>query len=46
MNELVGKKVVVYSDASGNEKQDIGILEGVDPVWVRLRKSDTEVLYD
>lgn len=45
MESLVGKKVIIYSEAAGQERQDVGVLEGIEPIWLRLRKSDTEVLY-
>lgn len=45
MNEIIGKKVIVYSDPGNGERQDIGVLEGVENQWIRLRKSDTEVLF-
>jgi len=45
MNELIGKKVIVYSELAGTERQDVGVLEGVETQWIRLRKSETEVLF-
>ena len=44
MNDLIGKKVVVYSNAGGVEKQEIGTLESADSTWVKLRKTSTELL--
>jgi hypothetical protein len=45
MNELIGKKVIVYSDSASGERQDVGMLESADAQWVRLLKSGPEVLY-
>ncbi len=45
INELVGQKVTIYSEQGEAERQDIGLLETSDAVWLRLRKADNEVLY-
>jgi hypothetical protein len=45
MNELIGRKVTVYSVNGAGEGRDIGILESVDGPWLRIRKSDGEVLF-
>jgi ferredoxin-fold anticodon binding domain-containing protein len=43
LQELVGKKVSVHSAHAA--VADIGVLESFDQQWVRLRKSDTDILY-
>jgi hypothetical protein len=43
MNDLIGKKVVVFSNAGQTERQDIGTLESVDSTWLKLKKG-TEIL--
>lgn len=45
LNELVGRKVSVYSNQPGTERQDVGILEAVDESWVKIRKSEHEVIF-
>ncbi len=45
MNELIGKKVVVYSDSSNGERQDIGTLESADTIWLKLHKGTNETLF-
>ena len=45
MNELIGKKVTVYSVNGASEGRDIGILESIEGPWLRLRKADGEVLF-
>jgi len=45
LQDLIGKKVSVYSNQPGAERQDVGVLEAADSQWLRIRKSDTEVLY-
>ena len=45
IQELIGKKVSVYSNQPGAERQDVGILEAVDGGWVKVRKSETETVY-
>jgi hypothetical protein len=45
LNDLVGRKVTVYSVQGQQERQDVGVLENTDGQWLRLRKSDAEVLY-
>ena len=42
---LVGKKVTVYSRLGETEKQDIGILEGVEDGWLVLKKADGETMF-
>lgn len=44
MQELIGKKVTIHSEASGSEKQDVGILEAFDGTTLKLRK-ETETIY-
>jgi hypothetical protein len=45
LSEMVGKKVQVYSVHGGGEVQTVGTLESVDDLWVKIRKSETEVMY-
>jgi hypothetical protein len=45
LQEQVGKKVSVYSNQPGAERQDVGILEGYDDHFVKVRKSESEVIY-
>ena len=43
MNELVGKKVTVYSVGAASDPSDIGTLEKIDGPWLWLRK-EREIL--
>lgn len=45
VEEFIGKKVSVYSNQPGAERQDVGILEAVDATWLKIRKTETEVLF-
>lgn len=45
MNELIGKKVTVYSVSGSSEGRDIGVLEAIDGPWLRIKKADGEVLF-
>jgi hypothetical protein len=45
MQELIGKKVIVYSDSGQAERQDIGVLESVDSNWVCIKKGESDYLY-
>ncbi len=46
LRELVGRKVTVFSlQGGGSERQDVGMLEAADSVWLRLRKGESEVMY-
>ena len=38
MNELIGKKVTVYSVGAASDSSDIGTLEKIDGTWLWLRK--------
>jgi hypothetical protein len=42
---LVGKKVTVYSRLGETEKQDVGILDGADNLWLVLKKADGETMF-
>lgn len=44
MNELIGKKVTVYSVGATNDPSDVGTLEKIDGNWLWLRKSEREAL--
>ena len=45
MNDLIGKKVTVYSVSGAADARDIGVLEAVDGPWLRLKKADGETLF-
>lgn len=45
LQELIGRKVSVYSNQPGAERQDVGFLEAVDETWVKIRKSEHEVIF-
>ena len=45
ITSLTGKKVTVYSRLGETEKQDVGILEGVEHEWLILRKADGETMF-
>ncbi|AIE87890.1 hypothetical protein [Fimbriimonas ginsengisoli] len=45
LQELVGKKVSVYSNQPTAERQDVGVLEAVDNYWLKIRKSETETVF-
>lgn len=45
IQELVGKKVTVYSNQPGMERQDVGVLESLDGIWMKIRKSESESMY-
>ena len=44
INDLVGRKITVHSIQGETERQDVGMLEATDGMWLKLRKSETEVL--
>ncbi len=44
MQELIGKKVTVVSEAGAGERQDVGILEAFDGTILKLA-TDRGVLY-
>ena len=41
INELIGKKVTVYSKGD-SERQDVGVLEAADEQFLKVRKNDHE----
>jgi len=45
LNELMGKKVYVHSNAGGTEKAEIGVLEAFDGTFLRVRKGEAEVVF-
>lgn len=45
IEEFIGKKVSVYSNQPGGERQDVGVLESADNTWLKIRKTETEVLF-
>ena len=45
LQELIGRKVTVYSIANDLERQDVGILEAVDAQVLKIRKSESETMY-
>ena len=44
MNDLVGKKVTIYSVGATNDPSDVGTLEKIEGNWLWLRKNEREVL--
>lgn len=44
MNELIGKKITVYSAGATTDASEIGTLEKIDGDWLWLRRSEREVL--
>ena len=45
INVLIGRKVTVYSRQGEIEKQDVGLLEEADSIWIRLKKADGELFF-
>ena len=45
INEMIGKKVQVFSVHGGGEHEVVGTLEAVDGVWVKIKKAENEVLF-
>lgn len=45
INELIGKKVTVYSEQAGNERQDVGVIEAASDHMFKLQKQDGDTLY-
>lgn len=45
VKEMVGKKVQVYSVHGGGESQVVGTLEAVDDQWLKVRKSESELMF-
>lgn len=43
MNELLGRKVTIYSVAGASDFSDVGTLEKIDGDWVWLRKSERDL---
>ena len=44
INELVGKKITVYSKGD-TERQDVGTLLAVDSQFIKLKKTEAETIY-
>jgi hypothetical protein len=42
---LIGKKITLYSVQGETERSDVGTLEAAEGHWVRMRKSDGELLF-
>ena len=42
MNDLIGKKVTVYSVGAASDPSDIGVVEKVEGQWLWLRKNERE----
>jgi hypothetical protein len=40
VEELIGRKVTVFTDQSGTERQDVVTLEAVDQTWLKARKGE------
>lgn len=45
IQEMVGKKVSIYTVQGATEKQDVGVLEAFDGTWVKVKKAETETLF-
>ena len=45
IQELIGKKVTIYSAQGETERSDIGVLEGAEGDWLKLHKETGEILY-
>ena len=45
IQELIGKKITVYSAQGEGERSDIGILQGAEGDWLKLQKETGEILY-
>ncbi len=45
MDALIGKKIIIYSDSGGTERQDIGHLVSAVGTWVVIKKTETDYLY-
>lgn len=45
IQEMVGKKVQVFSIHGAGEHQVVGTLEAFDGVWAKVKKSESEVLF-
>jgi ribosome maturation factor RimP len=45
IQEMVGKKVQVYSVHGAGEHQVVGTLEAFDGTWIKVRKADSEILF-
>ena len=44
IDQLVGKKVTVFSLQGEAERQDVGVLEATDGTWIKVRKAEGEVM--
>lgn len=42
---LIGKKVTVFSETAGGERQDVGMLDAVDLPFFKVTKADGDELY-
>ena len=45
INEMIGKKVQVFSVNGAGEQQVVGTLEAFDGTWAKIRKSESEILF-
>jgi hypothetical protein len=45
IDEMIGKKVQVFSVNGSGEQQVVGTLEAFDGTWAKVRKAENEVLY-
>lgn len=45
IDEMIGKKVQVFSVNGAGEQQVVGTLEAFDGVWVKVKKAENDVLY-
>ena len=45
IQQLVGKKVTIYTAQGEAERQDIGMLEAAEGEWLKMHKENGDVLY-
>jgi len=45
MSDLIGKKVVVFSNSGQTERQDIGTLESVEDPWLKIKKGSETLVF-
>lgn len=45
IEEMMGKKVQVFSINGAGEQQVVGTLEAFDGTWVKVRKAENDILY-
>lgn len=45
IQEMIGKKVSVYSVNGEGERQDVGMLEGFDGTFIKLKKGESDLMF-